>query len=144
MFISLNKSAASGYGGGGFIYYQTNSSNRIYTFGNPSSERSDETGVHVKIAAGAGGTVGGGTYGTGGNVYLEAGTPAYSSNRPGNILISTGVTGSKVGIGTSTPSASLHISGASATTLLEIDSPAVNNICQRFSTNRTRCKDGFL
>ncbi len=34
----------------------------------------------------------------------------------------------KVGIGTSTPSASLHISGSSNSTLLEIDSPAVNNI----------------
>jgi len=33
-----------------------------------------------------------------------------------------------VGIGTLTPSASLHISGASSTALLEIDSPAVNNI----------------
>jgi len=33
-----------------------------------------------------------------------------------------------VGIGTSSPSASLHISGASSTALLEIDSPAVNNI----------------
>ena len=33
-----------------------------------------------------------------------------------------------VGIGTTTPSASLHISGASSATLLEIDSPAVNNI----------------
>jgi hypothetical protein len=32
------------------------------------------------------------------------------------------------GIGTSTPSASLHISGSSNSTLLEIDSPAVNNI----------------
>jgi hypothetical protein len=33
-----------------------------------------------------------------------------------------------VGIGTTTPSASLHISGASSAALLEIDSPAVNNI----------------
>jgi hypothetical protein len=32
------------------------------------------------------------------------------------------------GIGTSTPAASLHISGASSNVLLEIDSPAVNNI----------------
>ena len=36
--------------------------------------------------------------------------------------------GGNVGIGTSSPSASLHISGASSATLLEIDSPAVNNI----------------
>jgi hypothetical protein len=36
--------------------------------------------------------------------------------------------GSRVGIGTNTPSASLHISGASSAALLEIDSPAVNNI----------------
>jgi hypothetical protein len=33
-----------------------------------------------------------------------------------------------VGIGTSTPSASLHISGSSNSALFEIDSPAVNNI----------------
>jgi hypothetical protein len=33
-----------------------------------------------------------------------------------------------VGIGTTTPSASLHISGASSAALLEIDSPALNNI----------------
>jgi hypothetical protein len=33
-----------------------------------------------------------------------------------------------VGIGTSTPSASLHVSGSSNSVLLEIDSPAVNNI----------------
>jgi hypothetical protein len=33
-----------------------------------------------------------------------------------------------VGIGTTTPSASLHISGSSGSALLEIDSPAVNNI----------------
>ena len=34
----------------------------------------------------------------------------------------------RVGIGTATPSASLHISGSSNSALLEIDSPAVNNI----------------
>ena len=38
------------------------------------------------------------------------------------------MTGSNVGIGTITPSASLHISGASSAILLEIDSPALNNI----------------
>lgn len=36
--------------------------------------------------------------------------------------------GGNVGIGTTTPSASLHISGSSGFALLEIDSPAVNNI----------------
>jgi hypothetical protein len=36
--------------------------------------------------------------------------------------------GGNVGIGTSTPSASLHISGSSNSALFEIDSPAVNNI----------------
>jgi len=125
--FTINKSAASGYGGGTFVYYQTNNSNRIYTFGNPNSERGDETGVHTKIVAGAGGTVST-QYGRGGNVYLEGGAPAFTSSLPGNILISTGVTGSKVGIGTSTPSASLHISGSSGSVLFEIDSPAVNNI----------------
>jgi hypothetical protein len=34
----------------------------------------------------------------------------------------------RVGIGTTSPSASLHISGSSSSTLLKIDSPAVNNI----------------
>ena len=125
--FTINKSAASGFGGGTFVYYQTNNSNRIYTFGNPSSERGDETGVHTKIVAGAGGTVST-QYGRGGNVYLEGGAPAFTSSLPGDILISTGVTGSKVGIGTSTPSASLHISGSSNNALFEIDSPAVNNI----------------
>jgi hypothetical protein len=36
--------------------------------------------------------------------------------------------GGNVGIGTSTPSASLHISGSSGSALFEIDSPALNNI----------------
>ena len=36
--------------------------------------------------------------------------------------------GGNVGIGTSSPSASLHISGSSSSALLKIDSPAVNNI----------------
>jgi len=38
------------------------------------------------------------------------------------------MTGSFVGIGTTSPTASLHISGAAAEVLLEIDSPSVNNI----------------
>jgi hypothetical protein len=42
-------------------------------------------------------------------------------------MIIKGQTGN-IGIGTSVPSASLHISGSSNSTLLEIDSPAVNNI----------------
>jgi hypothetical protein len=42
----------------------------------------------------------------------------------GNVIFN----GGNVGIGTSTPSASLHISGSSGSALLEIDSPVVNNI----------------
>jgi hypothetical protein len=38
------------------------------------------------------------------------------------------VSGSKVGIGTTSPSASLHISGSSNSILLEVDSPVANNI----------------
>jgi hypothetical protein len=59
---------------------------------------------------------------------------AFESTR-GNILFQSGSTpllfvseSGRVGIGISTPSASLHISGASSNILLEIDSPAVNNI----------------
>jgi hypothetical protein len=46
------------------------------------------------------------------------------SNNGSNIQFNTG----NVGIGTATPSASLHISGSSSNILLEIDSPATNNI----------------
>ena len=126
--MSLLKSAASNRGGGGFIWRDNTSGNRTFSFGNSVSEFGDETGVHTKIQAGAGGTVGGGPYGNGGHIYLEGGAAAYSTNRPGNILISTNITGSKVGIGISIPTASLHISGSSNSVLLEIDSPAVNNI----------------
>ena len=126
--MSLLKSVASNRGGGGFIWRDNTSGNRTFSFGNSASEFGDETGVHTKIQAGAGGTVGGGSYGDGGHIYLEGGAAAYSTNRPGNILISTNITGSKVGIGISIPTASLHISGASSNVLLEIDSPAVNNI----------------
>jgi hypothetical protein len=59
---------------------------------------------------------------------------AFESTR-GNVLFQSGSTpllfvseSGRVGIGISTPSASLHISGASSNVLLEIDSPAVNNI----------------
>jgi len=46
----------------------------------------------------------------------------------GNSSITTTALRGNVGIGITTPSASLHISGASSATLFEIDSPAVNNI----------------
>jgi hypothetical protein len=54
------------------------------------------------------------------NPYIsiaDGSTPIFDINPSGN-----------VGIGTSTPTASLHISGSSNSVLLEIDSPAVNNI----------------
>jgi hypothetical protein len=94
--MTINKSAASGYGGGTFIYYQTNSNNRMYTFGNPNNERGDESGTHTKIAAGSAGFLG-----NGGHVYLEsgpAGTQVGSVN--GNIIIAE--TRGNVLIGTST------------------------------------------
>jgi hypothetical protein len=45
----------------------------------------------------------------------------------GNAALTVSSTG-YIGIGQATPSASLHISGASSAALLKIDSPAVNNI----------------
>jgi hypothetical protein len=81
--MTINKSAASGFGGGTFIYYQTNSNNRMYTFGNPTNERSDEGGSHTKIVAGQAGFLG-----NGGHIYIEsgaAGTQVGSVN--GNIII---------------------------------------------------------
>ena len=62
-------------------------------------------------------------------------TSGYGGNSAGNLSIITNNTprlyvdfSGSVGIGTISPSASLHISGASSAALLEIDSPAVNNI----------------
>lgn len=54
---------------------------------------------------------------------LNAGDSIWTGSA-GNIYYN----GGSVGIGTSTPTASLHISGSSNSVLLEIDSPAVNNI----------------
>jgi len=82
----------------------------------------------------------------GGNITLRGGQGT-GTGSAGDVIFTTAVTGStgatyhsytnrvwikghtgNVGIGISTPSASLHISGASSNVLLEIDSPAVNNI----------------
>jgi hypothetical protein len=82
----------------------------------------------------------------GGNITLRGGQGT-GTGSAGDVIFTTAVTGStgatyhsytnrvwikghtgNVGIGTSTPSSSLHISGASSNVLLEIDSPAVNNI----------------
>jgi hypothetical protein len=59
----------------------------------------------------------------------------YGGNKAGHLSLITNNTprlyvdfSGSVGIGTTTPSASLHISGASSATLLKIDSPALNNI----------------
>jgi hypothetical protein len=68
----------------------------MYTFGNPSNERSDESGSHTRLAAGAAGFLG-----NGGHIYLEsgaAGTQVGSVN--GNIIIAE--TRGNVLIGTST------------------------------------------
>jgi hypothetical protein len=94
--MTINKSAASGFGGGTFIYYQTNSNNRMYTFGNPTNERSDEGGSHTKIVAGQAGFLG-----NGGHIYIEsgaAGTQVGSVN--GNIIIAE--TRGSVLVGTNT------------------------------------------
>jgi len=82
----------------------------------------------------------------GGNITLRGGQGT-GTGSAGDVIFATAVTGSSgatyhsytnrvwvkghtgnVGIGISTPSASLHISGASSNVLLEIDSPTVNNI----------------
>jgi len=82
----------------------------------------------------------------GGNITLRGGQGT-GTGSAGDVIFTTAVTGStgatyhsytnrvwikghtgNVGIGISTPSASLHISGASSNVLLEIDSPTVNNI----------------
>jgi hypothetical protein len=124
--LSIGKSAASNRGGGGFAWRDNTNGNRGFTFGNPFNEFGDENGVNTRIVAGAGGTTGAGY--NGGTLYLDAGATGGATKSVGNILISTNVTGSKVGIGVLIPSASLHISGSSNSVLLEIDSPAVNNI----------------
>jgi hypothetical protein len=82
----------------------------------------------------------------GGNISLRGGQGT-GTGSAGDVIFATATTGSdgatyhsysnrvwvkghtgNVGIGTATPSASLHISGSSNSALLEIDSPAVSNI----------------
>lgn len=107
--MGINKSAASGYGGGTFIYYQTTYGNRMYTFGNPNNERSDEGGSHTKIAGGAAGFLG-----NGGHVYLEAGAKGTQvGSVDGNIIIAE--TRGRVGIGTSSINASAILQADSVT-----------------------------
>jgi len=107
--MTINKSAASGYGGGSFIYYQTNSNNRMYTFGNPTNERGDESGSHTKVAAGQAGFLG-----NGGHVYLESGAKGTQvGSVDGNIII--GETRGNVGVGTATMSAKFHVKGTGST-----------------------------
>lgn len=107
--MGINKSAASGYGGGTFIYYQSVFGNRMYTFGNPSNERGDEGGSHTKIAGGAAGFLG-----NGGHVYLEAGAKGTQvGSVDGNIIIAA--TRGNVAIGTSSPTAKTHIVGSGST-----------------------------
>lgn len=75
IIMRIDKSGTNGnYGGGGFIRYDATQNNRVYTFGNPLSERGDESGVNVKITAGAAGSIG---TRNGGNVYL---VPTVGSN----------------------------------------------------------------
>lgn len=126
--MSINKSAASGYGGGTFIYYQTNSNNRMYTFGNPNNERGDESGTHTKIAAGAAGFLG-----NGGHVYLEAGAKGTQvGSVDGNIIIAA--TRGNVAIGLTTPTARLQVQGSgstSATTSLLVQNSGGTNLLQQ-------------
>jgi len=65
-----------------------------------------------------------------GSVVAPGATTQVVFNNGGVLGANSGFvySGSRVGIGTTTPSASLHISGSSGSALFEIDSPAVNNI----------------
>jgi hypothetical protein len=107
--MSINKSASSGFGGGAFIYYRTNANNRMYTFGNPSNERSDESGSHTRLAAGAAGFLG-----NGGHIYLESGAAGTQvGSVSGNIIIAE--TRGNVLIGTSTNVSSAIVNVSSTT-----------------------------
>jgi hypothetical protein len=61
---------------------------------------------------------------SGHNLYISGSSTSGSLNVDSTLYVS----GSRVGIGTSTPLASLHISGASSANLLRIDSPASSSI----------------
>jgi hypothetical protein len=145
--MSINKSASSGFGGGAFIYYQTNANNRMYTFGNPSNERSDESGSHTRLAAGAAGFLG-----NGGHIYLEsgaAGTQVGSVN--GNIILAETRGNVLIGTSTNVSSAIVNVNSTTQgflpprmtnTQMLAIATPAAGLIVYDTTNNKHYGYDG--
>jgi hypothetical protein len=112
----VSNNQASGWGGFGLIIKAGPANNNLLT---------NLKGGELYLRAGE-------SLGTGGSdILLQIPTPSGSAGTVLNSTYRTAmfISGSgNIGIGTSTPSASLHISGSSNSALLEIDSPAVNNI----------------
>jgi hypothetical protein len=111
-----------GYGG------STDPGITVFTNFNPSSGTTAKNNFVISTNYQASGTYSGGIRGF---YYIPTLASIASASFHRAIETTSGdviLNGGKVGVGISTPSASLHISGASSNVLLEIDSPSANNI----------------